>query len=285
MTINIIDVAYTRLKTPDFAVAADFATRILGLELFDRASDRLTFRSDYRMSTLSYEIGDPFETIVGFELENGEHLQNAANTLQALGYEVRSGTHEEREQRHVSDFITFRDPSGGRVEFAVSPQIGGKSAQLTRDAGITGFSHVGLFSRDPVGDEHFWTQLCNARVSDRVGGLPLMRFSQLHHSIALVPANRCGIQHINHQVQSIDDVLRSYSLLRQHKIPIVFGPGRHPTSGARFVYFEGPDGMVFEYSVGVQEVDEETYRERQFAFEPKSLCMWGALPAMKELSS
>lgn len=285
MTINIIDIAYTRLKTPDVAAATDFATRILGLEPVDRAVDRLSFRSDSRMSTMSYEIGDPSETIVGFELANGEDLLNAAKTLEALGYEVCYGSHEEREQRHVSEFIAFRDPSGGRIEFAVSPQIGGNGAQLSRDAGITGFSHVGLFSRDPGRDEHFWTQICNARVSDRVGELPLLRLSQIHHSIALVPADRCGIQHINHQVQSIDDVQRSYALLSQHKVPIVFGPGRHPTSGARFVYFEGPDGMVFEYSVGVREVDEETYRERQFGFEPKSFCMWGATQKIKELST
>ena len=31
----------------------------------------------------------------------------------------------------------------------------------------------------------------------------------------------------------------------ENGIRIVFGPGRHPTSGARFLYFEGPDGMVY----------------------------------------
>ena len=52
-------------------------------------------------------------------------------------------------------------------------------------------------------------------------------------------------------------------------MPIVFGPGRHPTSGARFLYFKGPDGMIFEYSVGVDEIeDEATHRPRQFGFEP-----------------
>ena len=285
MTINIIDVAYTRLKTTNLADTADFATRILGLELFDRATDQLSFRSDHRMNTLSYEIGDPAQTIVGFELEDSEQLDDAATTLEALGHKVRPGSREECEQRHVSDFIAFHDPSGGLVEFAVSQQIAGHRAKLSRDAGITGFSHVGLFSRDAARDEHFWTQVCNARVSDLVGVLPLLRLSQIHHSIALVPADRCGIQHINHQVESIDDVLRSYALLRQHKVPIVFGPGRHPTSGARFVYFEGPNAMVFEYSVGVREVDEETYRERQFGFEPRSFCMWGATPKIKELSS
>lgn len=284
MTINIIDVAYVRLKTPDLDSASEFATRILGLELIDRAGDLHSFRSDQRMTTLSYERGDPAEATVGFELASGEELENAAGTLEDMGFAVRRGSRTECEHRQVSDFIAFSDPGGGRIEFALAPHVAGNAARLSRDAGITGFSHVGLFSQDTGRDQHFWTQVCNARVSDRVGELPLLRLSQIHHSIALLPANRTGLQHINHQVASIDDVQRNYSLLRQHNVPIVFGPGRHPTSGARFVYFEGPDGMVFEYSVGVQEVDEETYRERQFGFEPASLCMWGAKAAIKELS-
>lgn len=56
-------------------------------------------------------------------------------------------------------------------------------------------------------------------------------------------------------------MLRSYYFLNERRVPIVFGPGRHPTSGARFLYFRGPDGMIFEYSVGVDEIeDEATHR-------------------------
>jgi 2,3-dihydroxy-p-cumate/2,3-dihydroxybenzoate 3,4-dioxygenase len=70
----------------------------------------------------------------------------------------------------------------------------------------------------------------------------------VHHTIALFPTDRAGIQHINHQVATGDDVMRSFNFLSERQVPMVFGPGRHPTSLARFLYFEGPDGMVFEYS-------------------------------------
>jgi 2,3-dihydroxy-p-cumate/2,3-dihydroxybenzoate 3,4-dioxygenase len=64
---------------------------------------------------------------------------------------------------------------------------------------------------------------------------------------------------------------------------LVFGPGRHPTSSAKFLYFQGPDGMVFEYSSGVRSIaDELLYRERQFPFEPKGFCQWGAKPKIAE---
>jgi 2,3-dihydroxy-p-cumate/2,3-dihydroxybenzoate 3,4-dioxygenase len=74
-----------------------------------------------------------------------------------------------------------------------------KRATASRDAGITGFSHIGLNSTDPVRDEKFWSQVCNARVSDRIGDIPLMRVNAIHHTIALVRAPQAGIQHINYQ--------------------------------------------------------------------------------------
>lgn len=53
--------------------------------------------------------------------------------------------------------------------------------------GITGFSHVGLYITNATRDEAFWTQVCNARVSDRIGDAPLMRLGTIHHSLALFP--------------------------------------------------------------------------------------------------
>lgn len=278
--INLKDVSYVRLATPDLESAETFATACLGLQVADRSRKALYLRSDDRAHTLCYTEGDPSDQAVGFEVEDEESLQQAAATLEALSHPVHAGTAEEAALRKVKAFIAFRDPTGNQIELAVRPERSGRRYFASRDAGITGFSHVGLNSTDPVRDEKFWTQVCNARVSDRIGDIPLMRVNAIHHTIALVRSPQAGIQHINHQVETSDDVLRSYYFLCERRVPIVFGPGRHPTSGARFLYFKGPDGMVFEYSVGVDEIeDEATHRPRQFGFEPTSFCMWGSKPA------
>jgi hypothetical protein len=57
-------------------------------------------------------------------------------------------------------------------------------------------------------DERFWTEVCNAHVSDRIGDIPLTRANAIHHTIALMCAPKPGIQHVNHQVQGNDDVPR-----------------------------------------------------------------------------
>ena len=156
---------------------------------------------------------------------------------------------------------------------------------VARDAGITGFSHIGLRTLDAQRDELFWTNLLGARVSDRIGPAPLLRIDEVHHKIALFPSAHPGIQHINFQVAGVDDVMRSFYHLQKAGVRIVFGPGRHPTSGARFLYFEGPDGMVYEYSTGVRLItaeDEKTYVPRQFPMKPSSFCMWGSEPDIPE---
>lgn len=276
--IHLRDVSYVRFGTPDLEQAEKFSTEILGLQVGDRSTKSLYLRSDARAHTLCYFEGDPADQTIGFEIADRLQLDAAAAALEAIGHAVRVGSSEEAAARKVRAFIAFKDPTGNSVEFVVGPAHSGKRYYGARDAGITGFSHVGLNTTDPVRDEKFWTTVCNARVSDRIGDIALMRINAIHHTMALAPASGPGIQHVNHQVESNDDVMRSFYFLMERQVPVVFGPGRHPTSGARFVYFRGPNGQVFEYSVGVDEVDEATHRPRTFGYEPASLCMWGSRP-------
>lgn len=281
--ITLRDVCYVRLGTRDLAAATGYATDILGLEIGEVAGHATYFRSDQREHTLCYFEGDPADQVVAFEVDAMAELEAAATQLEALGHAVHVGTTAEADQRKVRAFIGFNDPTGNRIELAWRPAISGRRYHGSRDAGITGFSHVGLCTTDAARDERFWTTVCNARVSDRIGDAPLLRIDAIHHKIALFPTNRAGIQHINHQVERTDDVQRSFNFIRERGIPVVFGPGKHPTSSARFLYFEGPDGMVFEYSSGVRDIaDELLYRERQFEFGPKGFCEWGARPDISE---
>jgi 2,3-dihydroxy-p-cumate/2,3-dihydroxybenzoate 3,4-dioxygenase len=56
-------------------------------------------------------------------------------------------------------------------------------------------------------------------VSDRIGDAALLRIDEVHHTIALFPTDRPGIQHINHQVATGDDVMRSFYFLSERGVP------------------------------------------------------------------
>ncbi|HEX2547493.1 MAG TPA: VOC family protein [Ramlibacter sp.] len=283
--IDLLDIRYVRLGTRDVTQADRFARDVLGLERVRQEAGASYYRSDSRDHTLAYFEGDPSDHTVGFELRTAAELDAAASELSNRGFEVRAGTRDECEQRHVQSFVHFKDPTGNKIDLVVQPHHSGRRYFPSRDAGITGFSHVGLCTTDAARDERFWTEVLGARVSDRIGDAALLRIDPVHHKVALFPTTRAGVQHVNHQVESIDDVMRAWYMLRKLDVPIAFGPGRHPTSGAMFLYFRGPDDMIFEYSTGVrliQPEDEATYQPRQFPRSNESFCMWGAVPDIAE---
>jgi 2,3-dihydroxy-p-cumate/2,3-dihydroxybenzoate 3,4-dioxygenase len=290
--IQLHDIRYVRLGTRDLDATVEFTSKIIGLELARKdgkwayfKSDKVDVRGDTRDHTLAYFEGDPADHTVGLELKNPEDLDKVGAELDNAKFPVRLGTKDECDQRRVRAFIATQDPTGNKIEILARPFHAGVRYFPGRDAGITHFSHIGLNTTNAARDEKFWTTVFNARVSDWLGDTPLMRINTAHHSVVLFPTTRPGVQHINHQVEDVDDVMRSYYFLKEKGVKIVFGPGRHPLSGAIMVYFQGPEGMVYEYSMGVKHIlpeQEATYRPRQFAFEQYAFCMWGSKPDVAE---
>ena len=281
--IDLRDIRYVRLGTRDVEAASRYATSILGLEAAGDENGARYFRSDARDHTLAFFEGDPRDHAIGFDVRDAAALDAAAAEIDAQDLPITWGTRAQCEERHVEHLLRFRDPSGNAIELVHGARDADHAHVPAREAGITGFSHIGLRTTDAVRDEAFWTRVCNARVSDRIGTAPLLRIDAVHHKLALFPSAHAGVQHVNHQVAGVDDVMRAYYFLRERGVRIVFGPGRHPTSSAIFLYFEGPDGMVYEYSTGVRLIEDEgSHRPRQFPFEPASFCMWGSRPDIPE---
>ena len=265
--IKLQDVSYVRLGTADLDGATKFATDYLGLEIAHRSRDAVYLKSDQREHTLCYFSGSPADQAAAFEVSERADLdrrRRSSSGSAIMSVRLRGGCGT----APCAELHRLQGPHGNNIELVWRPAYSSQRYHGRRDAGITGFSHIGLCTTDAARDEVFWTKVCNARVSDRIGDAALLRIDEVHHTIALFPTDRAGIQHINHQVATGDDVMRSFNFLSERQVPMVFGPGRHPTSSARFLYFEGPDGMVFEYSSGVREIaDELLYRERQLPFD------------------
>ena len=75
--INLHDIRYARLGTPDLEMAIKFATDFVGLQLVAREgqtayfrSDKAAMRGDTRDHTLVYFEGDPTDHTTGLELDD-----------------------------------------------------------------------------------------------------------------------------------------------------------------------------------------------------------------------
>ena len=282
------DVRYVRIGSEDLDTSVRFATEILGLELMERDGSSAYLRGDDRDHNICYTKGRETGQSTGWEVASMDALERYAAELEGAKVDVRTGTNEEREQRRVRGLLVLKDATGNSIELVARPDACGRRYFPTRDAGISHFSHVGLHTKNAAADEAFWIGNLGAKVSDWIGDAALLRINEVHHNVALFPSTKAGIQHVNFQVESSDDIMRSFYHLQKNNVKIVFGPGRHPTSGARFLYFQGPDDVVYEYSCGVRMItveDEKTYVPRSFPKAPSSFCMWGSEPDIPEFKT
>jgi 2,3-dihydroxy-p-cumate/2,3-dihydroxybenzoate 3,4-dioxygenase len=146
--IDLRDISSVRLGTRDLALAVQYATEILGLQVSRHEAGRIYRRSDARDHTLCYFDGDPQDHTVAFEVDSAAALESAARQLEQAGIAVTQGRVEEREMHHVHDLIKFKDLNGTCIELILRPESSGWRYFPERDAGITGFSHIGLCSSD-----------------------------------------------------------------------------------------------------------------------------------------
>jgi 2,3-dihydroxy-p-cumate/2,3-dihydroxybenzoate 3,4-dioxygenase len=73
----------------------------------------------------------------------------------------------------------------------------------------------------------------------------------------------------------MDAIMQGNYFVQGRQVKIVHGPGREPASRQLFLRFEGPDGYLFSYTHGLNDLDAG-HRPRQFSAEDSSLCEWGS---------
>lgn len=147
---------------------------------------------------------------------------------------------------------------------------------------IARLGHVVLQTATHAATERYFLDALNFRASDRIeGAVTFLRCfpNPLHHSFGLSHSTRCGLHHVNFMVTDIDDIGRALYRMQAAKVPIVFGPGRHPPSESIFLYFLDPDGLTVEYSFGMEEFPEHAPREpRLLPMKLESIDYWGGRP-------
>lgn len=275
--IELVDIAYVRSGAADLAGAVRFATEIVGLELIAREDDTAYLRADHRHHCLCLVGGATGMLGSGFAVRDELALAAAEEELEKAGVRVHRGSAAEARARRVLDFLAFDDPFGNRVELVCGQVQVLRPVGFTRPAGITEFGHVCLDVPDIHAAYEFWSGLFNVRASDWVGdGACLLRIDPVHHKLAFFKADGPGLCHLNLQVDSLDDVMRSWHFLERNDVPIIMGPGRHPQSSAIFLYFQGPEGFTYEYSFGGRLIhDEDAWRARYFdPAEPDAVDLW-----------
>jgi 2,3-dihydroxy-p-cumate/2,3-dihydroxybenzoate 3,4-dioxygenase len=275
--ITLQDIAYVRSGVSDLDGAVRFAVDVVGLQDQGREDGVAYLRADHRHHCLAFVEGQSGMLSSAFSLRDEDDLADAEKQLQSAGVDTARGTAEQARSRRVRDFLSFDDPFGNRFDLVVDQAHDSRPVAYGRQAGITEFGHLCVDAPDVREAYRFWSSLFNVRVSDWIGDFAaLLRIDAVHHKLAVFKGSGPGLCHINFQVAALDDVMRNWHFLTDRDVPILQGPGRHPQSTAVFLYFQGPEGLTYEYSHGVRLIeDETTWRPRWFdPAQPDSVDMW-----------
>lgn len=136
-------------------------------------------------------------------------------------------------------------------------------------------SHIVLHSPDHQALVRFFCDVLGFKVSDWLGDfMCFLRCNSAHHRIALLPGPAC-LNHVAYDMTDVDGMMAGINRLKQNKIDIRWGPGRHTAGDNTFSYFVTPSGFAVEYTSELEEVDFETREPTVYAPAPKIMDQWG----------
>jgi 3,4-dihydroxy-9,10-secoandrosta-1,3,5(10)-triene-9,17-dione 4,5-dioxygenase len=267
---TIKEIMLIGVSMPNRETFAHFSHDILGFPTVDSADGTVTYmrvdRYQHRLAVRT--AAEPVLNYIAFDVGDAQALAAWKTKLATKAIDWRSGSKQECLERHVVDFIELKDPDGHSLALSYGFEIGEEPVCYTRELNVTGLGHVLLTVEDTRRSHDFYTSVLGFRLSDWVCindhiRLCFLRCNARHHSIAFapcMPGKSPRLQHLMLEVESFDDVMRSYHFLRLHKAPIGMGPGRHPNCQTVHVYVQTPGGFAVEFGWGHRRLDDAAHQ-------------------------
>lgn len=276
---------YVALNVSDLERSVNFYRDLVGLQLEQRVGDDMAFLrcSDDHHNVVLYRSAEPGIKRLAFELESAHDLAQARAYVEQQGWTVHDVPTAETIRLQQGPSFRFRVPEHSIVFEFYAHMARASSPFVPTVARIQRLGHVVLHCAERDAFLRILTEKLNFRVSDHFGDqVAFLRCfpNPFHHSFGVSRGEKDALHHINFMVTDVDDVGRANNRMRNHNVPIVYGPGRHDISNSIFLYYLDPDGMTAEYSFGMEEFPEEAAREpRELPMRLEILDSWGGVPA------
>jgi catechol 2,3-dioxygenase-like lactoylglutathione lyase family enzyme len=267
------------LAVDDPGEAAAYYARTLGLAVSETLADG-TIRLGWGRGFHALELapGDGLDHF-GLELPDEAALDALESRLQAHGVplarEVVAG--------HHLPVLAFRDPDGHRIETHGPVDRSGEHAADPGRRPVR-IHHVTLASPAIAEQVAFYETVLGFRVSDRMGDVfTWLRCNQEHHTVAVVAADRAGLDHYAYEIDSWAGLRTWCDELAARDVRLQWGPGRHGPGNNLFVMFDDPAGNHVELSCEMERFwdDRAEYAPRHWAPGAKTVNLWGPVPAWR----
>lgn len=280
---------YLALAVTDLERTTEFAVKTFGLDLAgDGPSGERFLRCgmDHHCLVLTQETA-PGLVRGAWEMETPEDVDRAFAHFSEIGLAPQKLSQEERDVLGIGLNEAFRviEPVTGACFEYYSCML-----QLSRPlqnhlTDFVGLGHYAIGTQKPREATDFAVEHMGFLVSDYVGNLfaAFVRAAPNpnHHSFGYLrsPSPTPTFNHVAFMVNSIDDIGCLFNRIEHHDVGRAWGIGRHPTSRSIHLYIHDPDGMTWEYTLGMEQFPELDARPaRQMSAAPEDGDLWGARP-------
>jgi 3,4-dihydroxy-9,10-secoandrosta-1,3,5(10)-triene-9,17-dione 4,5-dioxygenase len=271
--MDVQSLGYLQITAEDPHNWVGFASHVLGMQAVPGDGDVLYLRMDDRHHRIAIEpasaaVEDPAKGYCyGWEVADAAALDAAAVALEVAGIAVTSATKVELESRRVAGMIHCVDPGGHRVELFCGPDPG--EGEFTPGREISGFKtgDLGLGSVMLLVPElepcvRFYQDVLGFRLSDYMLApfkATFLHTNRRHHSLGLLEVGATGLHHVMVELNDINDVGRTYDLIRSEGIPLARTLGRRANDWMISFYVSTPSGFQLCYGSGGRLIDDATW--------------------------
>lgn len=271
--MKIAQAGHAEIRVKDLAASKSFFTETMGLYITEEDETSVYLRAwqDWEHHTLLLTKGETSALVhLGWRVEDPESLDQYAQQFKAMGLPhtwVEAGV-----EHGQGRGLRFASPSGIPMELyweiekyhATDPELISALPSFPQKYPMKGmaprrFDHFNIMANDVAQEQEWITQVLGIKHRYYMEGADGERraswlsISNLSHDIAVM-RNYSGsggkLHHVAYYVDSPEELLRAATVAVEHGGRIEWGPGKHGTSGATFLYFFEPSGHRIEVWTG-----------------------------------
>lgn len=299
---TVAHLGHVEISVNNFEKSVEFFTDVLGLVLTEMEGDRAYLRAwqDWDHHTLVLRASNESEVNrIGWRVSSKESLQLFEKQLKEMNIDFNLV--EGGQKKALGDAIQFKSPSGIPIELywekekfiTNDPKLISKlpshpSKYQMKGVSPRRFDHVNVMVNNVQKEQQWWTDFLGVHhryfiKNDKdILGSWLSRTNIAHEIAFMRNSNQNGalFHHLAYYLDSPDELIRAANIMVENDIKIEWGPGKHGTSGAQFIYVFEPSGHRVEIWTGGLLMFAPDWEPIEWETEKGQLGleMWGSTP-------
>lgn len=283
---KVTELGYLGLSVSDLEAWRDYAAGIIGMQFVDEGEeDRAYLRMDlwHHRIVLHRDGGDDL-AYLGWRVAGPVELEEVGERLGEAGYAYEVASEAEAADRRALGLLRLEDPGGIPTEIFYGPQVDAAKpfhpgrpmfgGFVTENQGL---GHVILREDDVEAAARFYRALGLDGSVEYKFGLPdggvatpyFMHCNDRQHSIAFGLPVEKRVNHLMIEYTHLDDLGLAHDTIREQKIDVTLGLGKHSNDQALTVYVANPSGWLWEVGWGARKAlpQQEHYLRDIFGHE------------------